>query len=107
MANIGNFKKSGNELQGEIMTLSIQAKGVRIVSEANRSNDKAPSHRVYRNGAEIGAAWSKRSAEGRDYLSIALDDPSFPAPVHASLFRDEDGEGFTLLWSRGHRRNGD
>lgn len=107
MANIGNFKKSGNELQGEITTLSIQAKGVRIVPEANRSNDKAPSHRVYRNGAEIGAAWSKRSAEGRDYLSIALNDPSFPAPVYANLFSDEDGQGFTLTWSRGRRQSGD
>jgi uncharacterized protein (DUF736 family) len=108
MATIGNFKKSSNnELQGEITTLSIQAKGVRIVPEANRSNDKAPSHRVFRNGAQIGAAWSKRSAEGRDYLSLALDDPSFPAPVHASLFRAKDGEGFTLIWSRGRRQSGD
>jgi hypothetical protein len=33
MATIGTFKKSGNELQGEIVTLSVQAKGVRIVPE--------------------------------------------------------------------------
>src|SRR5262247_317771 len=31
MATIGTFKKSGTELQGEIVTLSVQAKGVRIV----------------------------------------------------------------------------
>ena len=31
MANIGSFKKSGNEFHGEIATLSVQAKGVRIV----------------------------------------------------------------------------
>ncbi|MGE4483218.1 DUF736 domain-containing protein [Acidocella sp.] len=108
MANIGSFKKSAtNEFQGEITTLTIQAKGIRIVPKASRSNDKAPSHRVYRNGVEVGAAWSKRSSEGRDYLSIALDDPSFPAPIHANLFRDEDGQGFTLTWSRGRRQNGD
>ncbi len=47
MANIGSFKKSGNEYQGEIVTLSVQAKGVRIVPETNRTNDNAPSHRVY------------------------------------------------------------
>ena len=56
MANIGSFKKSGNEYQGDIVTLSVQAKGVRIVPEANRSNDKAPSHRVFVGRAEIGAA---------------------------------------------------
>ena len=76
MANIGSFKKVGSDFQGEIVTLSLQAKGVRIVPETNRSNDNAPSHRVFVGRAEIGAAWSKRSNEGRDYLSLKLDDPS-------------------------------
>ena len=40
--------------------------------------------------AEIGAAWPKRSNEGRDYLSVKLDDPSFNAPIFANLF---DGDG--------------
>ena len=47
MANIGSFKKVGSDFQGEIVTLSVQAKGVRIVAENNRSGDNAPSHRVY------------------------------------------------------------
>ena len=106
MATIGSFKKVGNDFQGEISTLSLQAKGVRIVAEANRSNDNAPSHRVYLRRVEIGAAWSKRSEEGRDYLSLKLDDPSFTAPIYANLLDDEGGEGFTLLWSR-PRKNGD
>jgi len=71
MANIGSFKKSGNEYQGEIVTLSVQTKGVRIVPEANRSNDNAPSHRVFVGRAEIGAAWSKRSNEARLPLAQA------------------------------------
>ncbi|MDO9488355.1 MAG: DUF736 family protein, partial [Sphingomonadaceae bacterium] len=37
MATIGTFKKSGNEFTGEIVTLSVQAKSVRIVPEANRA----------------------------------------------------------------------
>ncbi|NEV00002.1 DUF736 domain-containing protein, partial [Bradyrhizobium uaiense] len=57
--------------------------------------------------AEIGAGWSKRSNEGRDYLSLKLDDPSFTAPIFANLFADEEGEGFSLIWSRPSRRNGD
>ena len=107
MASIGSFKKVGNEFQGEIVTLSVQTKGVRMVAETNRGNDNAPSHRVYVGRAEIGAAWSKRSNEGRDYLSVKLDDPSFNAPIYANLFDDEDGEGFTLIWSRGRKPNGD
>jgi uncharacterized protein (DUF736 family) len=107
MANIGSFKKVGGELQGEIVTLSVQTKGVRIVPEANRVNDNAPSHRVFVGRAEIGAAWAKRSNEGRDYLSLKLDDPSFTAPIYANLFEDEDGEGYSLIWSRGRRANGE
>jgi uncharacterized protein (DUF736 family) len=107
MANIGTFKKSGNELQGEIITLGVQARNVRIVPEANRPNDNAPSHRIFVGRAEIGAAWSKRSNEGRDYLSVKLDDPSFTAPIYASLFDDEDGETSTLIWSRSRKSNGD
>jgi uncharacterized protein (DUF736 family) len=107
MANIGSFKKVSGELQGEIVTLSVQTKGVRIVPEANRVSDNAPSHRVFVGRAEIGAAWSKRSNEGRDYLSLKLDDPSFTAPIYANLFEDEDGEGYSLIWSRGRRANGE
>ena len=105
MATIGSFKKVGDELQGEIVTLSVQAKGVRIVPETGRGADNTPSHRIFVGRAEIGAAWSKRSSEGRDYLSLKLDDPSFNAPIYANLFNDEDGDGYTLIWSRPRKNN--
>ncbi len=105
MASIGTFKKSGNEYQGEIVTLSVQTKGVRIVPETNRASENAPSHRVYVGRAEIGAAWSKRSSEGRDYLSVKLDDPSFTVPIYANLV--EDGDTFNLIWSRSRKQNGE
>ena len=109
MATIGTFKKTGNnEYTGEIVTLSLQTKNVRIVSEARATGENAPSHRVFVGRAEIGAAWSKRSNEGRDYLGLKLDDPSFTAPIYANLFDDEEGEGFSLIWSRpSGRRNGE
>ena len=107
MATIGSFKKVGNEYQGEIVTLSVQARNVRIVPETNRGADNAPSHRVFVGRAEIGAAWSKRSNEGRDYLGLKLDDPSFTAPIYANLFSDEDGDGHSLIWSRSRKSNGD
>ncbi len=109
MATIGTFKKTGNnEYTGEIVTLSLQTKNVRIVSEARANGENAPSHRVFVGRAEIGAAWSKTSNEGRAYLGLKLDDPSFNAPIYANLFDDEEGEGFSLIWSRPNgRRNGE
>jgi uncharacterized protein (DUF736 family) len=47
MANIGTFKKTGDDFQGEIVTLSLQSRGVRIIPETNRMSENAPSHRVY------------------------------------------------------------
>lgn len=107
MANIGSFKKSGNnEFTGEIVTLSVQVKGVRIVPDIRASGENAPSHRVLVGRAEIGAAWSKTSNEGRDYLGLKLDDPSFSVPIFANLFDDED-DTYTLIWSRPNGRRGD
>jgi uncharacterized protein (DUF736 family) len=106
MANIGSFKKVGNDYQGEIVTMSVQTKNVRIVPEA-AANENAPSHRVFVGRAEIGAAWTKCSNEGRDYLSLKLDDPSFTAPIFANLFDDEDGKTYNLIWSRARKTNSD
>ena len=108
MANIGSFKKVGNEFQGEIVTLSVQAKGVRIVPEdqplqRQRAQPPGLSSAAPRSGPPGRSAPN----EGRDYLSLKLDDPSFTAPIYANLFDDEDGEGYTLIWSRGRKPNGD
>ena len=46
MATIGTFKKSGNDYTGDIVTLSVQAKGVRITAQDKNGNDNAPTHRV-------------------------------------------------------------
>ena len=101
MATIGTFKKTGaNEFAGDIVTLGVQAKGVRIVPDQRSTGENAPSHRVMAGRAEIGAAWSKRSNEDRPYLGLKLDDPSFNAPIYANLFESEDGETYSLIWSR-------
>ncbi|WP_316859172.1 DUF736 domain-containing protein [uncultured Cohaesibacter sp.] len=108
MATIGTFKKNGtNEYTGEIVTLSVQAKGVRIIPDIRAIGDNAPSHRVLVGRAEIGAAWSKRSSEGCDYLGLKLDDPSFAAPIYANLFDDKDGESYILIWSRPNGQRGE
>ncbi len=105
MAKIGSFKKVADEYRGQIITLSVQAKSVRITPEDNPSSN-APSHRVFIGEAEVGAAWEKTSQDKRPYLSVKLDDPSFAAPVFAQLFEGE-GDAHDLVWTRQTRRTGD
>jgi len=108
MATIGTFKKIGtNEFTGQIVTLSLQNKNVRVVPNQRATGENAPSHRVMIGQVEIGAAWSKRSNEGRDYLGLKLDDPSFNAPIYANLINDDDGKGYSLIWSHPNGRRGD
>ena len=106
MTTIGNFKATGNEYTGEINTLTIQAKQVRIIP-AKKATEAGPTHRVYSGRAEIGAAWTKKSKEGRSYLSVLLDDPSMMAPFYASLVAGEASGDHNLIWSRGTRRDRD
>ena len=47
MATIGTFEHIGHsDYLGDIFTLSLRAKNVRIVS-VSRTNENAPSHRIY------------------------------------------------------------
>lgn len=102
MATIGNFTATESGFTGSIRTFVLNAKA-RIVRVEDPS-DKGPHFRIYSGSTEVGAAWQKRSAETeRDYLSVKLDDPSFPAPIFANLIEVDDGDGHQLLWSRPNR----
>jgi uncharacterized protein (DUF736 family) len=102
MATIGTFTKTENGFAGAVKTLTLNVKARLAPSE--KTSDKAPDFRIFAGQTEFGAAWKKKSSEGREYLSVKLDDPSFPAPIYASLVEVEGEAGFSLIWSR---RNGD
>jgi len=105
MATIGTFTNTGDGFTGTVSTLTLDAKVQ--VRPTDKTSDKAPAYRIFSGRAEIGAAWKKTSNEGREYLSVKLDDPSLPAPILANLFEMEGGE-YELIWSRQNRsRNGD
>ncbi|KMO14842.1 DUF736 domain-containing protein [Methylobacterium platani] len=106
MATIGTFTQTQNGFSGEITTLTIQAKKVSIQAETERMAEKGPTHRIYLGKAEIGAGWAKRSNEGRDYISIKIDDPSLTGPLYARLFAEEDGRTHSLVWTRSNGPNG-
>ena len=97
MATIGTFTAQGDGYTGSIKTLTLNVKAA-VLRPNEKSDDKAPDYRIFAGQTEFGAAWKKTSKEDRAYLSVKLDDPSFPAPIYASLV-DAD-EGYSLIWSR-------
>lgn len=98
MAAIGSFhKQDDGAFLGSIKTLTLSVKAAQF-RPVSADNDKAPGFRIFAGVTEFGAAWNKVSREGRDYLSVKLDDPSFPAPIFATLVEAEDG--YSLIWSR-------
>ena len=101
MATIGTFTKSGDDFTGTVKTLALNVKAK--IARTEKENDKAPDFRIFAGATEFGAAWKKTSGAGREYLSVKLDDPSFPAPIFASLVATEGGDGYALVWSRRSR----
>jgi uncharacterized protein (DUF736 family) len=100
MATIGTFIASGNGFNGTVKTLSLNVKAKLVPVE--RSNEKSPDFRILAGNVEFGAAWKKNSERG-EYLSVKLDDPSFAAPIFATLSTVEGEEGYSLIWSRPNR----
>ena len=103
MATIGTFASTGNGFSGSIKTLNLNVKAK--IARAERTSEKGPDFRILDSrNTEFGAAWQKTSKETeRDYLSVKLDDPSFPAPIYATLIEVEGQEGLQLIWSRPNR----
>ena len=98
MAQIGTFTRNEDgSFAGVIKTLNLNIKARLIV--ADKDSDKSPGLRALAGTIEIGAGWKKTAKDtGREYHSIKLDDPSFPAPIYASLVETDDG--YALIWSR-------
>lgn len=102
MATIGTFTSTANGFSGSIKTLNLNVKA--RFERIENPSDKGPHFRIYSGSVELGAAWQKHSEQSdRDYLSVKLDDPSFPAPIYATLVEVEGEEGLQLIWSRSNR----
>ncbi len=105
MSIIGNFAydKKANTYTGDVTTLTFQRTDVQIKPN-EKSGDKEPDYRVVAKTqygtVEFGAAWKRTSEKGKDYLSLAIDDPALPGSLNAALFDAEDGKTATLVWNR-------
>ena len=71
-----------------LRTLTLNVK-VKLVPNDKGDTENAPTS-TRKRLATVGAAWKKTSEAGREYLSVSIDDPSFPATVYARLIENED-----------------
>ena len=103
MAIIGTFTRESNGFTGLIRTLTFTA-SVSIDPVPQKRGDKSPDYRVHVQSSgpgEIGAAWT-RGGDGQKYLSIRIDDPTFPAPLDCRLTKTGAEHGYSLVWERKH-----
>ena len=98
MANIGTFTAEKDGFTGQLRTLTLNVK-VKLIPNDKGDTENAPDFRLQAAGHDIGAAWKKTIEAVRPYVSVSLDDPSFPATVYARLIENEDGT-HDLIWSR-------
>ena len=99
MAQIGAFTRGDDgSFTGAIRTLNISTKAT--IKPVAKDSERSPDYRVAANGVELGAGWKKAAKEsGAEYVSVKLDDPSFTAPVYATLVQGDNGD-HKLVWSR-------
>jgi uncharacterized protein (DUF736 family) len=102
MSNVGTFQKTQNGFKGSIRTLQVNVPEVLLTKIDAKRGNNSPDYRVMVAGHEIGAAWNKVSTgeEKKKYISVTMDDPSFPHRVNCSLFEREDGKGYDAVWNR-------
>lgn len=95
---IGTFKAQDGTYTGDLVTLTHRGK--LTFKPATRGAD----YTVTLEGHEVGAAWNKK-ARDRDYsfLSVKLDSPFLPEPVHCALLPQDDGS-HSLVWNRAPRK---
>jgi len=94
MAKVGFLKNIENVLKGEVRTLQMYMK-VELHKVGNKRTPDSPDYVVQAvaNGGrvEIGSAWKKQS-NGTDFITIAMDDPSFPHPLNLTGFKSDNPE---------------
>lgn len=102
---IGNFTfdNKTNTYTGNVTTLTFQRSKVQL-RPVEKSGDREPDYRIVAETefgtVEFGAAWKRTSENGRDFLSVSIDDPALSGSLNAALFNSGDGEKAVLVWNR-------
>ena len=102
MSKIGTFNKAADgTITGTVHT--FQGSREIMFQRIEKTSEKSPSYFAVLPGTEIviGAGWLKAAKEsGNPYVSIMMDDPTFPVPLYSRLIKDKDSDAYSLYWER-------
>jgi uncharacterized protein (DUF736 family) len=108
MTQIGEFKRSKSGYSGRIRTLGLDVELVLIPAD-HSDTENAPDYRIHLcddDGPEVGAGWKRVGEKAGDYVSLLLDDATFPQPIRANLFQSGDEKSaWSLHWNRPPKRS--
>ena len=106
--NIGSIKQNdGGIFMGRISTLAVAM--TIALKPVQSANPRAPRYEIHaltpgRTWVQVGALFELTSNNtGEAFLNGRIDDPSLPAPLQISAFRQDDGS-YNVVWQRAQRR---
>lgn len=101
-------------ISGRLATLQI-ALDIELYQndDWDRSRPESPAYDVFAKGrsggVKVGAAWVKRAERGRnagqEFLTLTVDDPSFPAPLNMTAFPSGEAGEWEVVWRRPRQRD--
>jgi uncharacterized protein (DUF736 family) len=96
MPTIGTFKQV--DLFGQEGTLETKTFKARVAFvPLKKRHSTQPHFRILEGRKEVGAAWTRTSKTGGDYLFLHLYDPSRPDTIACNLYRKPRGPA--VLWA--------
>jgi uncharacterized protein (DUF736 family) len=101
-------EKGYRQIYGEIHSLEIDLQ-FRLASRSGQTSENSPDYSVIaksRSGkdVEVGSAWRKRikagAKVGEEFLTLTIDDPSFPAALNVAAFKNGQPGQWDVGWRR-------
>lgn len=115
MADIGQLTMEKGALFGRVRTLSHRLMiELEPIEAGDKRGEGSPDFTCYARDAgeliAIGSAWWKVTERPRAaplrWLSLTLDDPSFPSALNVAAFpSDDDATLFRIVWNRPRMQN--
>lgn len=112
MTNIGKIFEEETDLgttyKGYIQTLEISHEFILDKIEDHHKAEKGPDFNVKVRTTkgdlvQIGAVWKrvakKAGMTGQEFLSMSIDDPSFPRPINVNAYKNREGS-WNIIWRR-------